>query len=81
MPIVANGVSMVNFSGPNTDSILPETIVKIFFQQYSFLVKLIRYLDVKDMHLWEKQQPFRLHIQRLKYRMELEFNGVLELLH
>jgi hypothetical protein len=81
MPIVANGVSMVNFPGPNTDRILPETIVRIFFQQYSFLGKLIRYLDVKGMHPCQKQQPFLLHLQRLKYRLELEFNGVLELLH
>ena len=36
MPIVANGVSMVNFPGPNTDRILPETIVRFFLAVFVF---------------------------------------------
>jgi hypothetical protein len=36
MPIVANGVSMVNFPGPNTDRILPKTIVRIFSAVFFF---------------------------------------------
>lgn len=36
MPIVANGVSMVNFPGLNTDRILSEAIVRIFSAVFFF---------------------------------------------